>query len=292
MSNKPIKPFECHGEGCASDLTLDQYVLGELTTIERAVVDKQVSACGGCNERLEERTAGFAAMEGVNRDGMLAAIGEQVSPDEIPDDIRQALGTPTVSTSSVIEGDTDSLWQRVVDWFNVAPLPRLAGALAIPALALFLVLPLAVEPGDEKTPPAETPGVRIKGSVNFRVHRIENGRRTLVMSGDTFSQGDSLGFEVTLSEDGHILIVGVESDGTLYTSYPTDTEGRAMPMRKGAEQHLPKAVALDASQGTEWLHLVFCTQPFDQRAVSADPPSGSLRIPEGCSQSGFEMVKQ
>lgn len=154
-----------------------------------------------------------------------------------------------------------------------------AGALAIAAAALLLL----------HTPPPR-PDVGLKGSgLDLRVYRERAGHVASTMSGDMFRPGDRLRFEVDVPSDGHMLVVGVESDGDLFRCYPNDRD-ESVPVEASSGLLLSDAIELDSSTGHEVLHLVVCDAPFsahDLRAAGAR----SLALPPGCRAAAFEMVK-
>ena len=286
MDNDIIKTFQCRDERCVSELAMDQYVLGEMDAIERHATETAIGRCDGCQNRLEQVKAGFAALEGADRDAMLASIKAAVPEAEIADEVREAFAghrPPAADAAS-----SRSLIQRLADWFAVKPLPRLA-AVMVPVLALAVILPVVLRDSPTVTD-SEPPGVRTKGSIGFQVYQVADGQGELKMSGDRFTVGDELKYEVTLSRDGHLLIVGVEPGGKLYASYPPDSQGHSMPVKKGAEQRMDRSVVLSSLADEEWLYAVYCEQPFEAGSIRVDAETGKIEVPKGCSQSGFKMV--
>ena len=91
---------------------------------------------------------------------------------------------------------------------------------AIFAIIAILVIVRNVIKETEPIGNTTGPDVRMKGGIEFQVYQIENGKRVLKMSGDSFTAGDELVYQVSLVKEGHLLVVGLESNGTLYPSYP------------------------------------------------------------------------
>jgi hypothetical protein len=136
-------------------------------------------------------------------------------------------------------------------------------------------------------PPAE---VRTKGSVGLEVFVERDGLVQRAVGGGEFKPGDRLRFEVDLPDPAHILILGVEADGSLYNTYPaTASVATALKMNQGADQILPGAVELDEKLGREILHLVACERSFNSAEVKNR--GSDLVLPEGCIAAPFVLKK-
>ena len=140
-------------------------------------------------------------------------------------------------------------------------------------------------------PEPEPSGLRGKGGLDLRVHRASTDGSTALLSGAVVAPSTTLGFEARAAQDGHAMVVGVEATGTLYDAWPTGGEQRAAPLR-ASDRLMPLAGALvvDASVGREWLHLVWCPQPFDLGDVARGEADG-LTLAAGCASVEFALVK-
>lgn len=138
-------------------------------------------------------------------------------------------------------------------------------------------------------PPLD-PGTRHKGSIGFEVFVERDGVVQRAVGGSEFKPGDRLRFEVDLPNPAHVLIVGVEADGSLYNTYPaTASVASAVALPEGVDQVLPGAVELDEKLGRETLHLVACERAFDSRSIAEN--DGKIIFPEGCVESRFVLKK-
>ena len=86
------------------------------------------------------------------------------------------------------------------------------------------------------------------------------------VSGERFLANDRLRFSVRVPGPGHVVVVGVEADGTLYRCHPQDDDVSRAVAHDGT---LPGAIALDDSSGEEWLFLVWCEEPFTLGQLSS-----------------------
>jgi len=283
MQDEVIKRLNCETDGCPSGLSIHAFAHGELSGGARAAVEAAVASCAGCRSRLDEANAGFGAIPDAPRDRMLAAIRGAVDADAISDEVRAAFGVPRASPQPA---PGPSWGQRFAAWFGAVQGPRLAVGGAILAVIL-LVLPQLTREGPG--PDRGGDGVRLKGAPILHVLRVDGTALTAVNSGDVFSPGDTLVFEVSIFQDGHSLIVGEESDGQRYASYPAS--GTSTPSVAGPRRRLERSVVLDDSDGEERLYLVHCPTPFTLTDVSRGKSVGRLSIPAGCTQSAFVLRK-
>jgi hypothetical protein len=131
---------------------------------------------------------------------------------------------------------------------------------------------------------------RSKGSIGFDVFVEHGGDVRRAARNTVFHAGDRLRFEVDLPVAAHVLIVGVEADGTMYSAYPATASVAAAPkMAGGSDQVLPGAVELDEKPGREVLHLVACDREFGSSDVHQE--KGTLVVPAGCVTTPFVLEK-
>lgn len=235
---------------CPSEAILDAYELKESVAPAQA---SHIGACSTCIARLDERKSAFSALD---RAAMI-----------------NALHIKTAGLSSPVK---KPLFGRAIAALSFA------AALGLGAFIL-------VRPPLETDPDREL-GTRHKGSIGFEVFVERDGVVQRAIGGSEFKPGDRLRFEVDLPNPAHVLIVGVEADGSLYNTYPaTASVASAVALPEGSDQVLPGAVELDEKLGSETLHLVACEQAFDSRSIAER--SGKIVFPEGCVESRFVLKK-
>ncbi|MEO1482496.1 MAG: hypothetical protein AAFU77_10355 [Myxococcota bacterium] len=66
-----------HPGSCPSDFVLDRYHGDELAGAERREVQARIGGCERCVERMDERTRGFAAFEGLDPGAVWERVEEQ-----------------------------------------------------------------------------------------------------------------------------------------------------------------------------------------------------------------------
>lgn len=128
------------------------------------------------------------------------------------------------------------------------------GALLTASLAALLLL---VSPTDEAGSPVEA-GVRLKGEFNAKTYVRRGDADFPWKSGLTVRPGDALRFQVQAPEFSHVLIVGIDGNGSR-AFYPAD--GRSVRIRR--DGMLPFAIRLDATPGAENFALVLSREALD-----------------------------
>ncbi len=228
------------GDGCPSELTLDDLHLGTLPAPEKARVETHAAGCEHCTARLATRSQGFAAFESVDADALFNRIADAATPEPEP-----------------------SLFTRFLDWLMT---PQGLGAVALAAACL-----VAVNVLNAPTPAGVTddPGIRAKGGPGLHVFVHRDGRAQEAVSGDTFHAGEVLRFVVDAKTAGHGLILYQDSKGAQSTAWPLGAEA-SVPVAAGDKQELEGGVELDQSAGRERLTFVLCPQPF---TVDQIPPT-------------------
>lgn len=237
---------------CPSDFALDRLHSGELPPAEARETEQHVAGCAGCGARLAERQAGFGAIDGVDPRAMLARI-------------RTGLDAPAQAPLS----------ERLSGWTR-----RLLAPMALVAAAVVLMV---VVPGQER-------GTRLKGALALHVFRLTGDHAEEVVSGETFAPGDRIRFRVDVPEEGHVVILGVEASGTLYTAWPL-APGVQTRFEEGNGIELPGAVSLDAQPGREILHLVHCPLEVGPPECTSGGAGEKPVCPAGCVLTSFIMEK-
>jgi len=284
MSEETIECLKCTTDTCPSGLKIHAYAQGELSADENAAVEARVAQCQGCRERLERAQAGFSMMPQANRNNMLAAIQTAVDPEEIPTPVREAFGMPTAQTSR----NGQSSWlHRLSGWFMEAPVSRFGMVGAMVAI-IALALPRIWEMDQERSR-QDRPELRMKGGAVLEVLQVRGKVLARAEQGASFRSGDTLVYQVTLPQAGHLMVVGQEKTGKIYASYPAN--GNSTAANKGADQRLQDSVVLDDSTGEEWLYLVHCPTPFRVETIIAGSNKNRVGTPKDCTQSAFKMMK-
>jgi hypothetical protein len=195
--------------GCPSDLALDRLFAGELKQPEAGQLTAHVESCAVCPARMAARTAGFGAFAEVDSRPLLAAIRRRAAePEKVSAPLR---------------------WLRNLGLV----LTPLAAAAAL--MIIFLIRrggpdspgPEHLDPNtDSSSESVGTSGTRMKGDLTLRVYRLAEDHAELVKSGTHLMSGDRLRFVVDLPQKGQVAILGIETNGTLYTAWPTGTAAK------------------------------------------------------------------
>ena len=112
----------------------------------------------------------------------------------------------------------------------------------------------------------------------------------MLSSGDAVYAKDRLRFEVDLPDAREIMIVGVETSGSIYRCFPS-AENESVALQSGRAQLVPDAVELDDSLGQESLNLIACPKAFgldDLRGA----PNAHVAVPEGCQTTSLILRKR
>ena len=264
-------------EGTISELTLDRYHHGELSAAEMAKVRAEIEADPSLQKRMAEREQGFSAYPEFDAQSMVARIH---------------VATANVEASS----SPESLSDRFLAWFRApqGSWSLVAGAAALALVVVIQRVPQSVDGGageDGVGIVVPQPGydIRSKGQISLNVFRLRNNEVTVGQSGDEFAKGDRLRFQVSLPRPAHVMIVGVEADGSVYAAYPAQSSA-SVQMDAGIVT-LGEAVELDAQLGREVLHLVACPKPF-ALGDFVGGQAGSLQgFAPDCTTTQFEMNK-
>jgi hypothetical protein len=246
-----------------SELALDAYAADEATEAQRVAVEAWVAADPAHQATLDMRRRGFDALP-AQPQAMQARIELALEPDNAP---RHARKPP--------------LFMRLMAWLPVS-------ALAAVAASAFLFVLWPSPPPSPVGPGSET--VLAKGGVRLRVFVERDGQVTEALSGSIFRGGDRLRFLAEGGpEEGHLMVVGAESDGTLFAYAPAAGRASINASDRDAEGALPGAARLDTSAGREDAWLVWCDAPFRLDQLTA--AQAGLTTPEGCRVDAFELVK-
>jgi hypothetical protein len=251
-----------------SDLTLEQYNLGEL------------------GSRLERIVREELARDEVLR-GRLAAIRK--SDEEIRGSYPAERVVPVIRERMLREG---------IDHGRRAwKLPRLAWAVPVAAVALVLLsLPLVLRPSDD---------TRLKGvAPHLLVFRKTQAGAEELRPGAVARRGDVLQLSYAAGDAKYGVIFSMDGRGTITWHVPAGYAGgprSAPPLDPKGPVVLPSAYELDDAPGFERFFLVYAARPFDvsevervARALAPRTPGdlGVLTLPRGLGQFSLLVKKQ
>ena len=256
-----------------SDLTLEQYHLGELSAWQERVVRRELQRNAGLRGRLAE----------IER-----------SDDEIrsayPAENMAALIRERALRAGPEEADGDSVGSRAGRRFF--QFPTLAWALPAAAMVLVLIsLPFILRPVD---------GTRLKGSSpHLLVFRNTPTGAEELRPGAPARQGDVLQLSYVAGEARYGVIFSVDGRGTVTWHAPAGYRGGSLqspPLDPKGPVPLPTAYELDDAPRFERFFLVYSSSPFDVATVASlaarVSASGDLALPRGVGQFSLLLKKQ
>lgn len=251
-----------------SELTIDAYVAGDADAEEVAAVEAWMALDPANAAVIEARQSGFEAFVEARPQVMLARIRQGLEAAEAES---RAAHAPVPAPRR---------WS-LTHWVMIA----MGGLAAAAAVTLFFVNRPDTQAG------AGGPEIILKGDITLRVFRERGGEVQELLSGDAVQAQDKLRFmpEKLPEGEGYLAIAGVEASGALFPYFPAD--GKAVDPAgrlddKGVLQHTS---VLDDSKGKERAWLIWCPTPFSIADLKAD--GEALSSPDGCKQTGFELVK-
>jgi hypothetical protein len=266
-----------------SDLSLEQYALGELPPKEEARVRAELARDAGLRDRLD-------ALRESDRQ-ILAAYPVEDMAAVIRGKLRAEASTPRGLSG-----------ERAIRRF-----PPLVFALPVAAsILLFLsflvarerILPSYASTGAEVT--------RLKGvKTHLTVYRKAASGAEEISDGGTARPRDVLQISYTAAEAKYGVILSVDGRGTVTWHLPGRYAGTALAapsLSQQGEVILPSAYELDDAPSFERFLLVYSAAPFDVRTVQqavqalASRPktaaSGSLALPPSMKQVSVVLKKQ
>ena len=255
-------PWTPRDPDAPSELAIDAYAAGEASAEERAAIEAWCAKDPVFAAVVEARAGGFEGLEGANPQAMRARVLRALEAD-----------APTPARPPRRRFAT--FWGGV----------GLAAAVAAAVMVAIAVTPQALED------PGRGGGLRLKGNLGLRVFVSRGGEVSEAFSGDAFAAGERLRFRPDdLDESGHLLVVGVESDGRLFGYAPAGRVRSIASDELESDGSFPGSARLDASQGVEWAWLVWCPEPFALTTLRSNA-RGELWAPESCRTTGFRLVK-
>ncbi len=271
------------GEGCLSDLRLDQWRLGELAEAEGATCEAHCRRCAACSARR-------AALEAREHDFLERFGGLQGAP-------RPAPGPGGPARERRPERPASGAAPR-------GPLAHRLGAAASAGLAAAaLALLWLAAPGGSPRPPREpapaqppiaaAPGAttRAKGAGRLgffirRGHGILPGA-----AGAVVHPGDRVRFTVRAERALQLALFSLDARGVASVYHPRADHSQRV--RPSAEHALDSSVVLDAALGPERIWGVFCPEEFALEPLRAAlEKDRRIEPPEGCSVETLDWVKR
>ena len=266
------------GEKNLSDLTLERYVLGELSDGEALELEEARARDPGVDERLK-------AIEASNVE-ILARYRPELMARGIEGRLGEGKGHPGKKAPGRVWGIP--LGMAAILLVAFLALPRLAGP----------------RPSDSWR---GTDLTRAKGISTNRllVYRNAAGGPERLAPGGEAAPGDvlQLGYELTARAYGAIL--SIDGRGSVTYHLPSGYSGgalRAPLLEEGGRPLLSSAFELDDAPAFERFFLILSSEDFDLDALdkaahvlASDPgraAAGALDLPSGLDQLSFTVVKR
>lgn len=257
---------------CASDLLIDRFLAGEVSSVEAASLRLHFAECEPCRARHEKLSSEHRYL--AQHLPPFAALGLPSGSGH---------GAPHESPKRRVPGPS---WRR-----GAHPLWVGAGSIAA-ALGLWLLAkerPVLDDAGHERR---ETgPLTRSKGGdseveLDWVIRR--GGEIFEPGAAEPVWPGDGMRFGVRSQSDGHAAVLSLDGGGTfsIYQDWVT--------IKAGQRQLLPGAVELDAVLGEEHLYGIVCerTHPAAslELAIRRDPARPAL--PPDCDVDHHVLHKE
>lgn len=164
---------------------------------------------------------------------------------------------------------------------------RLVGLVAAAALIVLGLLFRGQQPPDQ-------PGFRTKSpAVGFEVWVDEGASARRLASHDRARAGDRLGFRVHTATDRHLMVIDIDSSGSVFPCFPQGSEPSSRLVEATVRPiELPQAVRLDDRPGPERLVAVFCPAPFTLSELGDPGRSDAPIVPPGCTMREVWIDKE
>lgn len=144
--------------------------------------------------------------------------------------------------------------------------PRLRWPAAAIAFAALVVLTLRPAPA----PREREDQIRYKGAPpQLQVYVRHEGETRALRAGEALSEGDQLAFTYTLSQPQHLLLFGIDDEGTISRYFPEPTLAPTAVLPAGSARQLPVGIQLDARRGRERLVALFSAAPIEEAHARA-----------------------
>ncbi len=268
-----------------SDLTLEQYVLGELSPQNDARVRAALEEDAGLRARLQAIR---------DSDGRILA---DYPPARMAEAIRarHAAGRTGQEPRAV----------RFVGPGRAGRVPPLAWAVPLAAALLLSVSLVAYREGAlPQVASSMTEVTRMKGAgPRLAVYRKTAAGAEQLSAGQQARQRDVLQISYTAADARYGVILSLDGRGTVTWHLPPGGPPAAAPaLARQGEVPLESAYELDDAPGFERFIFVYSQSGFDPRAVEqavralasrpAQAEKGALALPKGLSQFSIAVKKQ
>jgi hypothetical protein len=201
-----------------------------------------LASCRHCAERLqalESARAEYMALRPAAR--FASAVWAQQAVQAAP------------SARAALPPAKQPVWQR---W-------RWPSAVALAALAILAVRP-ALAPSERADQ------IRYKGaSAQLQVYVRHAGETRALRTGEALSEGDQLAFTYTLAQPQHLLLFGIDDEGTISRYFPEPTLAPSAVLPAGGARQLPVGIQLDSRRGRERLVALFSATPLEEAHARA-----------------------
>jgi uncharacterized protein DUF4384/putative zinc finger protein len=248
-------------EACLSDLQLDRWLVGELSSEQGRAVALHLDACPACRQRH------------VELDEVRQRLARQM-PAWV------SFQSPPVADSGPARSAGPLRVQH--RW--------LAGASALAAAAALVLLVARPWQGPLA---GEASGTRAKGGVASLGWVVRRGERTFVGRPEQrLRAGDALRFTVSAREPVYVAVLGLDATGRLSVYHPD--RDRLERVEAGEQAALPGAIELDAAPGRELLYGIFCANaaPLSDVTSAVERSPESPVLPAGCSFERWALTKE
>ena len=230
-----------------SNLQLDALRTGNASAPDRDAAEAHLSSCARCSERRDALAAKATAFADTFDARSLA-----------------------IETLSRVESRSKPAGRPAWQWWSM---PRLAGAAAAVLLVAGAVL---LSDPDEDTHRLKGAGAAVELFVV-----VEGAPRPLGPEGVVPNSRLRLRFDPGAGRYARFL--WRDESGRLVALYPAADAG-ALELGPSGARWLKREIELDDAAATEWLHAVFCDEPFGH--------SAAVRAKDGCTEMRLEVKKR
>ena len=136
------------------------------------------------------------------------------------------------------------------------------------AVALAALAALALRPA--LSPSERADQIRYKGApAQLQVYVRHAGETRALRAGEALSEGDQLAFTYTLPQPQHLLLFGIDDEGTISRYFPEPRLAPTAVLPAGSARQLPVGIQLDARRGRERLVALFSATPLEEARARA-----------------------
>jgi hypothetical protein len=254
-------------DGHLLDLALDRLLTDELRPDQVALIEAHTAACPPCAELVAQARGEVELPAMVWPEAKLAEV-IPLRPSTRPQRSSLAEGAPAEVTPA-----------------NRAPRWWVAGGGVLLVAAALLLVGRTGEPEWQVRGGGEGVGIEVYRQGGVSAERL--------FEGATVHPNDTLGFRAQATTSGHLLVLGVDSQGSVYPCHPAS--GASEPFTAGADvKALSSAVTLDGTLGEERIIALLCAEPLsllDVGASLAGVRPGSPPVRPGCTQDVVTLRK-